>query len=51
MILTAGCSWTEQYHDLFPMWPSLVSDEVTNIGVSGLNNLKIAHRILSYKNN
>ena len=50
MILTAGCSWTEQYHDLFPMWPSLLSNEVTNIGVSGLNNLKIAHRILSYKN-
>ena len=42
MILTAGCSWTEQYHDLFPVWPHLLNKPVKNIGESGTNNLEIA---------
>ena len=46
MILTAGCSWTEQYHDLFPVWPHLLNKPVKNIGESGTNNLEIANGIM-----
>lgn len=50
MILTAGCSFTAQYHNLFPVWPHLLNEEVDNIGVSGSNNRDIAFSVLHYKN-
>tara|TARA_A100001201_G_scaffold124060_1_gene108059 strand:- start:1031 stop:1651 length:621 start_codon:yes stop_codon:yes gene_type:complete len=49
MILTAGCSLTEQYHNKFPVWPHLLNKEVDNIGKSGTNNRDIAFSVLHHK--
>ena len=41
MILVAGCSYCDQYHNDYPVWPYLLGTDVINIARSGYSNIQI----------
>lgn len=51
MILCSGCSFTEQYHSDYPLWPYLLGYDIINIAKSGYNNIDISNSIDNYFNN
>ena len=48
MILVAGCSYCDQYHNDYPLWPYLLNREVLNIARSGYSNQQIYESVINF---